>query len=149
MESMGTQQEVQKSVVESTHPILLYDGVCNFCNKTVQFIIQHDKKGLIHFASLQSTFGQQKTKEAQLPTQDLKSLLFIDKGQIYSRSSGALRISKYLNGAWKLLYVFIIIPKPFRDIIYNFIAKNRYKWFGKTEECILPSPDIRSRFLQD
>ncbi len=129
--------------------ILLFDGVCNLCNNTVQFIIKRDKKGKIQFASLQSEFGQKKTLEANLPLEDLKSIIFIENGTIYTRSTGALKMTKYLDGIWKIAYIFIIIPRPIRDFFYNIIAANRYRWFGKSEECMMPTTDIKSRFIKN
>lgn len=143
---MGVQQEISESLVK--HPILLFDGVCNFCNHTVQFVIKRDKKGIVHFASLQSAFGQAQLRKANLSTDDLKTLIFIENGQLYTKSSGALRLSKYLGGIWQLSYIFILIPKPIRNFAYEFIAKNRYKWFGKQDACMLPSPETRSRFIE-
>ncbi|MGK0388376.1 MAG: putative DCC family thiol-disulfide oxidoreductase YuxK [Maribacter sp.] len=145
MEQMGVQQKISENLVE--HPVLLFDGVCNFCNQTVQFVIKRDKEGIVHFAPLQSTFGQSQLQKANLATHDLKTLIFIENGQLYTKSSGALKLSKYLGGVWKLAYILIFIPKPIRDFAYDFIAKNRYKWFGKKDECMLPSPEVRGRFI--
>lgn len=142
---MGVQQKISENLVK--HPILLFDGVCNFCNDTVQFVIKRDKKGIVHFAPLQSDFGQSQLRKAKLPTNDLKTLIFIENGQIYTKSSGALKLSKYLGSIWPLAYILILIPKPIRDFGYDFVARNRYKWFGKQEACMLPSPEVRERFL--
>lgn len=143
---MGIQQKIQESLVEK-YPLLLFDGVCNLCNHTVQFVIKNDATKSIHFAPLQSEIGQFYLEKAKLPTKELKSLIFIDEGVIYTRSSGALQMSKYLKNPWKMAYAFIIVPKFIRDFVYNIIAKNRYRWFGEKEECMIPTPDIKARFV--
>lgn len=144
---MGIQQKIQEGLVSEKEPLLLFDGVCNLCNNAVQFVIKHDNSQSIYFASLQSETGKHYLQKARLPTKELKSLIFIDKGTIHTRSSGALQMSKYLNYPWKIAYVFILFPKPLRDLVYNLIAKNRYKWFGKKEECMIPTPSVKARFV--
>jgi predicted DCC family thiol-disulfide oxidoreductase YuxK len=126
--------------------VILFDGECNFCDSSVQFIIKRDPKGLFHFASLQSEAGQEFLKKYGVPA-DVDSMVLIEKEKAYYKSSAALRICRHLQGAWKLFYGFIIIPSPIRNIIYDLIAKNRYKWFGKKESCMLPPPSVRKRFL--
>ena len=129
------------------NPIILFDGECNFCDSSVQFIIKRDPKGLFHFASLQSPTGQELQKKHQVP-EDIDSIVLIEKGEAYYKSAAALRICRHLKGAWKLFYGFIIVPRFIRNVAYDIIAKNRYKWFGKKEEsCMLPSPSIRKRFI--
>lgn len=128
-------------------PIILFDGVCNLCNRAVQFIIKHDKKNIFRFASLQSEAGRKLLSEYSLPLNELNSFILIENGKAYSRSTGALRVVKKLNGILPWLYSFIIIPKIFRDSIYNWVAKNRYQWFGKKEECMIPTPELKARFL--
>ena len=127
--------------------IVLFDGVCNLCSSSVQFIIKHDKKKQFSFASLQSDFGQKVLSENNLSTTELSSFILLENGRIYTKSTGALRVVKRLNGAWPLLYSFIIVPPFIRNVMYNWVAKNRYKWFGKQESCWLPTPDLRARFL--
>ena len=127
--------------------IILFDGVCNFCNSTVNFVIKRDKKAILHFAPLQSDIGQQLLKEYHLPNDEMRSFVFIEKGKAYTQSTAALKVCKYLSSLWSLCYAFIIIPKFIRDGIYNWIAKNRYKWFGKKESCMIPSVDVDKRFL--
>ena len=128
-------------------PIILFDGVCNLCNGGVQFVLSHDKKELFLFSSLQSDYGQQALKERDLDTSSFSSFILIENGQTYYKSTAALRVSKKLSGLIKLLWVFIIVPRPIRDWVYSIIANNRYKWFGKQNECWLPTPDLKSRFL--
>lgn len=126
--------------------VILFDGVCNFCDQSVQFIIKRDRDGIYKFASLQSDIGQKLLTKYQVPT-DIDSFLLIKDNKVYTKSTAALKIAQQLDGLWKVFYPLIIIPKPFRDIFYNIIAKNRYKWFGKKDSCTLPSPEIKDRFI--
>jgi predicted DCC family thiol-disulfide oxidoreductase YuxK len=128
------------------HSVILFDGVCNLCNKVVQFVIKRDKKGSFKFASLQSTFGQQLLENFDLPTDNFNSFILFKKGRIYTRSTAALLVLKELPGVWLLLSALIIIPPFIRNAVYNTIARNRYKWFGKKQECWLPSPETKDRF---
>ena len=126
--------------------IILFDGVCNFCDQSVQFIIKRDRVGFYKFASLQSDIGQKLLEQHEVPN-DTDSFLFIKNNKVYSKSTAALHVVRNLDGLWKVLYPLLIIPRPIRDFFYNILAKNRYKWFGKKESCTLPSPEIRNRFL--
>lgn len=127
--------------------VILFDGVCNLCNASVQFIIKRDDAGLFSFASLQSDVGQEVAAKYGIDTADLDSVVLIDGGNAYQRSTAALHITRRLAGAWKLLYAGIIIPPFIRDHVYNWIASNRYKWFGKQTECWIPTPELHGRFL--
>ena len=129
------------------YPVVLFDGVCNLCTASVQFVIRHDKKKLFRFAALQSTTGQALLEQNNLPGTTFNSFVLIENNKVYTRSSAALRLSRRLNGILPLLYGFMIVPKFIRDGVYNLIARNRYKWFGKTETCLIPSPDLQARFL--
>jgi predicted DCC family thiol-disulfide oxidoreductase YuxK len=129
------------------HPIILFDGVCNFCNGIVSFIIRRDKKAGIHFAALQSESGQKLLQQYHFSLNDMETIVFIENETAYTRSTAALKISRHLGGLWPLCYGFIIVPKFIRDGIYNWIARNRYKWFGVRQECMMPTPDIKARFL--
>ena len=126
----------------------MFDGVCNLCSKSVQFILKRDMKNQFLFGSLQGSYGQEMLKKYQLPANEFNSFMLIEGEKLYTKSSGALRMLKHLGGGWGLLYVFIIIPKFIRDGIYNWIAKNRYKWYGKMNECWLPKPEWKARFLE-
>jgi len=126
--------------------IVLFDGDCNFCDKSVQFIIKRDPEGFYKFASLQSEIGQQLLKQHSISA-DLDSFILMTDEKWYTKSSAALHVCKNLTGLWKTFYLLFIIPRPIRDFFYHIIAKNRYKWFGKKDHCILPSPEIRKRFL--
>lgn len=131
----------------STGPVILFDGVCNFCNGAVNFTLKRDRNKKIRFAPLQSEAGKALTKQFGLPEHDLRSFLLIENGKLYNRSTAALRVCRYLSGLWPLCYGLIIIPAFIRNAVYDFIAKNRYKWFGQKEECMVPTPDMRARFL--
>lgn len=128
--------------------IILFDGECNFCDSSVQFIIKRDPKRLFQFASLQSDIGKELLKKHHAP-QTIDSFVLIENNHCYFKSSAALRVCKHLRGAWKLLYVLLVVPRPLRDFFYELVAKNRYKWFGKKESCMLPSVEERKRFLTD
>ena len=127
--------------------IILFDGMCNLCSSSVQFIIKRDKKKLFRFASLQSSYGQKVSEQFGLPANEMKSFVLVKNGQLYSRSTAALLVAKELSGGWPLLSAFMILPPALRNPVYNLVAKNRYNWFGKKTECWLPSQELRERFL--
>jgi predicted DCC family thiol-disulfide oxidoreductase YuxK len=130
----------------NSNPVILFDGVCNLCNSSVLFVIQHDPKKQFRFASLQGDYGQQILKRFQLPSNTLNSFILLKDDQIFTHSTGALKVAKELSGAWPLLYVFIIVPAFIRNAVYQFIANNRYKWFGKKESCMVPNPALKALF---
>jgi predicted DCC family thiol-disulfide oxidoreductase YuxK len=132
---------------KSNTKIVLFDGVCNLCNSSVQFILKRDKKKQFRFASLQGKFGQKVLKNNNFSTVSLNTLILIEDDKIFTRSTGVLRMMKHLGGGWSLLYGFIIIPKFIRDAFYNWVSKNRYKWFGKKDECMVPTKELKERFL--
>lgn len=127
--------------------VVLFDGVCNLCNSFVQFVIKYDKNERFKFASLQSDFAEKALSNFFMDSQKMSTVILLENGKLYSRSTAALRILNSLNGLWPLLYVFIIVPAFIRDVVYNLIAKNRYKWFGKKDSCMVPSPELQRRFL--
>ncbi len=126
--------------------IVLFDGVCNFCNGAVNFIIRHDHKARFKFAPLQSEIGERLKLEYAIPP-DTDSLVLVEDGQAFTHSTGALKIANGLSGIWRLAYVFFIVPKPVRDWFYSTFAENRYKWFGKKDVCMIPTPEVRERFV--
>jgi predicted DCC family thiol-disulfide oxidoreductase YuxK len=128
-------------------PVILFDGVCNYCNGMVNRTIRLDKGGRIRFAPLQSATGQRLLQEYGLPVGSLDSFVFIDNGKAYTKSGAALRVLRYLPWWIQEVRLLGIVPRPFRDAIYDFIARNRYKWFGKKDSCMIPAPAIRARFL--
>ncbi len=133
---------------QENSPILLFDGVCNLCNGLVQFTIERDPQGKFKFASLQSNSGQSLLKKFNLPTDDFDSFVLVNGDKHYTKSTASLRVAKGFGGFWALFYGFIIIPKPLRDSVYNLIARNRYRWFGKQETCWMPTPELKARFLE-
>lgn len=133
--------------IDQNIPILLFDGVCNLCNGFVQFMIKIDKNSQFRFASLQSEIGQSLLAAHQLPTKELKSVVLLYQSKAFTHSDAPLEAARLLKGLYSMLYVLKIIPKPLRDVVYNWIAANRYRWFGKQEACWLPTPDLQKRFL--
>ncbi|RFN58111.1 thiol-disulfide oxidoreductase DCC family protein [Marixanthomonas ophiurae] len=132
---------------DKTHKIILFDGVCNLCNSSVVFAIKRDKNDVFRFAALQSKVGEQLISKLNIDTSKTDSIILIDGEKYHEKSSAALRIAKQLSGGWPLLYVFIILPEFIRDSVYSFIAKNRYKWYGKRESCMIPTPELQAKFL--
>ncbi len=133
--------------MENTHLIILFDGVCNFCNSSVNFIIERDTKDLFRFASLQSEKGQEYLLKFNLPIKESDTIILIENDLFYTRSTAVLRIAKRLKGLWKVFYILIIIPPPFRNFLYNLISTHRYKWFGKRDVCRIPTEEEKKRFL--
>lgn len=135
--------------VDSLPYLVLYDGVCGLCNRTVQFLIRHDKQQLLFYCALQSEYAQQLL--LRFPSlAGIDSVVFVrrycGKEEAFVRSSAALELARYLGGWWKLALVGYLIPRSIRDALYNFVATHRYKWFGKYTHCMLPPPEVRSRF---
>ena len=128
-------------------PIILFDGVCNLCSGSVQFVIKHDQEGLYKFASLQSELGKKYLNKFQLSEIELSSFILIENEKAFFKSSAALMVIKKLKVPIKLLYVLIVIPAFLRNIVYNIISTKRYKWFGKRQDCMIPDDKISSRFL--
>ena len=129
-------------------PIIFFDGVCNLCNSSVQFILKKDTNNVFLFSSLQSDAAKDILLQYNIENFDLNSIILVENGIIYQKSTAILKIAKRLNGISKYAYVFIIIPKFIRDGIYSLIAKNRYKWFGKRDSCMLPTAALKLRFLE-
>ena len=128
-------------------PILLFDGVCNLCNGLVQFIIKRDPHGQFRFTALQSEAGQSLLQEAGLDPSALNTVVMFDNGQFYTHSNVPLQIAWRLGGLWRLFFVFKLVPKWIRDRIYDWIASNRYSWFGKKDSCMIPTPELKQRFI--
>ncbi|WP_458119724.1 thiol-disulfide oxidoreductase DCC family protein [Paenibacillus sp. Z6-24] len=137
-----------EELLQGEHPIVLVDGVCHFCQGATKFIIKRDPKGIFHFASIQSEVGQKLMQKGGLRTDTMDTFVLIEKGHFYTRSTAALRIARRLRYAWPLLYAFIVVPKVLRNSVYNLVARNRYRWFGKSDQCMLPTPEIRERFIE-
>lgn len=128
-------------------PLILFDGVCNLCNNSVTFVIERDPSAYFQFAALQSEEAAERIAEYAKKTALPDSIVLIDEKGLHTRSTAALRVARHLSGLWPLLYVFAVIPAPIRDIVYDWIARNRYKWFGKEDSCMLPTPELQQRFL--
>ncbi len=133
---------------EIKHPVILFDGVCNLCVGTVQFILQRDSKQIFRFASLQSAFGKNILQQFGLNENNLDSFILLQDQKIFIQSTAALKVIKKLSGVWSLLYVFIVIPAFIRNRVYQFIANHRYKWFGKKNECWLPTKELSNLFIE-
>lgn len=128
--------------------LILFDGVCNLCDASVQYIIKHDKKDVFRFAALQSDIGQQIINQFKIDTNKTDSiLLYSEERGIDYKSTAALKIAKHLGFPRNLMFVFLIVPAFIRNWVYNYIAKNRYKWYGKKEECMIPTPELKSKFI--
>jgi len=135
------------SVIAADRPILFFDGVCNFCNSTINFIIRHDKKELFLFAPLQSDKGRELLRHIKHNEALPQSVILLYKGNIYEKSDAVLQTARLLGGPWTLILAGYILPRFIRNGIYNFIAKHRYRWFGKRDACMVPSPSVSARFL--
>jgi predicted DCC family thiol-disulfide oxidoreductase YuxK len=127
--------------------IVLFDGVCNLCNGFVQFLIRRDKKRRFLYASLQSEAGRALMEAHGLEAGKMDTVILIEQGKAWTHSDVALRVAGKLGGLWPLFKVFYVFPKPLRDFVYNWIARNRYRWFGKRETCMIPTPELKSLFL--
>jgi predicted DCC family thiol-disulfide oxidoreductase YuxK len=130
-------------------PVILFDGVCNLCNGLVSFVIARDPAGRFQFAALQSDAARQLlgalTTIAPLPD----SLVLVEDGRVFTRSAAALRVARGLRFPWPLAYGLVVVPRPLRDWVYDLVARNRYRWFGRRDLCLIPTPDVRVRFLGD
>jgi predicted DCC family thiol-disulfide oxidoreductase YuxK len=134
------------AAITSIDKIILFDGICNLCSASVRFVIKRDTKKIFRFASLQSEFAKNALKGNEI-LNSIKTIVLLKGGKIYLTSDAALEISRELSGLWPTLYFFKIIPRFIRDAVYNFIAQHRYQWFGKTDSCWVPSPDLSARFV--
>lgn len=127
--------------------LLLFDGVCNLCNGTVQFLLRADRRKKLFFAALQSDTGQRVLQAYQFSGPPLQTVVFCSGPKYFTHSNAILEVCRVLGFPWSLLYLFKVIPRPLRDLIYRWVARNRYQWFGKKENCLLPTPELRQRFL--
>jgi len=133
--------------IDYTKPILLFDGYCNLCNNSVKFVLKHEKTSEIVFASLESTIGVQILKQYHINSTEIDSLVLIQHKTVYVKSSAALRLTKYLKGLYPLAYILLIIPPFIRNWAYDYIARHRYRWFGKSDTCMMPDSKQKHRFL--
>jgi len=127
--------------------VVLIDGVCNFCSDAVRFLIPRDPQGKLRFAALQSPAGQAIQRRFGLDPADLDTMVLVEGDRCHVKSSAALRVLRHLSGAWPLLSLALLVPRPIRDLAYDWFARHRYAWFGRREECLVPTPELRERFL--
>ncbi len=132
---------------DSEQAIVLFDGVCNFCNDSVNFIIERDSKNYFKFAPLQSEIAEDLLEKHGIDKDETDSIVLVENDRAFTHSTAALKIAKNLDGAWSSFYVFVVVPKFIRDFCYKLFAKYRYKLFGKKDQCMMPTPEIRERFL--
>ncbi|HKI49239.1 MAG TPA: thiol-disulfide oxidoreductase DCC family protein [Desulfobacteria bacterium] len=128
-------------------PVVLFDGVCKLCNDSVKFILQRDSKGRLKLASLQSDYGRAILEKHGKSSDPMDSIMLLEGDRLTAKSTAIIRISKYLDGMWPLCMITLVIPRFIRDFLYDIIAKNRYRWFGKYETCRLPDPEFEDRFF--
>ena len=138
-----------KPILKKKMPILLFDGHCNLCNAWVRFIIKRDSSKIIRFASLQSTVGRQMLEVHKIDTNYIDSLVLFEEERYFVSSTAALKVLAYLSGWERYFQFLVLVPRPFRDIVYRLVANNRYKWFGRREKCMIPTPELIDRFLPD
>jgi predicted DCC family thiol-disulfide oxidoreductase YuxK len=132
---------------EKKHDLILFDGVCNFCNNAINLVISRDKKDHFRFAPLQSVHGEKALSQLKQEDINADSIVLVQGDKLFIKSTAALRISRKMSGAWPLMYGFIIVPRFIRDWVYDYVAANRYKWWGKKEMCMVPTPELRKKFL--
>ncbi|MGG1616493.1 thiol-disulfide oxidoreductase DCC family protein [Paenibacillus sp. NRS-1782] len=146
---MKQSDDAYQNPSQQDYSIVLVDGVCHFCQGAARFIIKRDPKGTFHFGSLQSEQGQKLLRAGGLSTDKLDTFVLIEGGMYYTRSTAALRIARHLRFPYPLAYVFILVPRFIRNAVYSWVARNRYRWFGKDEEdqCQIPPAEMRQRFF--
>ncbi|NQV21927.1 MAG: DUF393 domain-containing protein [Rhodospirillales bacterium] len=127
--------------------VMLFDGVCYLCRDSVQFVLRRDPDAKVDFAPLQSDYGRDVLRRHGLPEGSLQSVVLVQDGEVYTKSTAALRIARELSGGWPLLYLFMVVPRFLRDGVYDFIGNRRYRWFGKMDACWIPDQDVSNRFL--
>lgn len=134
--------------MKTANKIILFDGVCNLCNGAIQFIIKRDSKNIFQFATLQSEVGKRMTTDRNIDINTLDSIILIEPNVAYfTKSTAALEIGKHLNGLGVISSILLWLPESFRNIVYDIIARNRYKWYGKKEKCMIPNPELKNKFL--
>jgi predicted DCC family thiol-disulfide oxidoreductase YuxK len=129
--------------------VVIFDGVCNLCTHSVKFILAHEAEPKLRFVPLQSSAGARMLRDYGFSPEDAKTFVLVADGQAYVKSDAAIRVARYLRPGWRTLGVIRVFPRPFRDWVYDAVARNRYRWFGRTESCMVPTPEIRERFIQE
>jgi predicted DCC family thiol-disulfide oxidoreductase YuxK len=144
---MRSSHQLSNSPTDQFSSVILFDGVCNLCNAFVTFVIARDRPGRFHFGPLQSPAAKRllESIDSREPWPD--SMVLVENGRVWTRSAAALRIARGLTFPWPLAYALVVVPRPLRDWIYNRIARNRYRWFGKRNVCMVPTPELRARFM--
>jgi len=136
------------TVRDIEYPLIIFDGVCNYCCGVVNSIIKRDPRAVFRFVPFQSETAHRILNDYDFPPDRLDTFVLIEDGKLYTKSEAGLRVQKLLGGFHKLLYAFIVVPAPVRDAVYDYIARHRYEWYGRKDECMIPTPDIKSRFLE-
>jgi predicted DCC family thiol-disulfide oxidoreductase YuxK len=144
---MTTVAADSKAAAHAEGPIVLYDGVCGLCDRSVQLILRNDRGGRFRFAALQSEAGRALLQKFGLPPEALDSVVLVEDGKAWRKSRAALRIARRMDAPWPLLWPLIVVPRPVADFVYGLVAKNRYRIFGKLDTCMIPPPEVRARFL--
>ncbi|WP_143192193.1 thiol-disulfide oxidoreductase DCC family protein [Paenibacillus helianthi] len=140
-------KEEQRGIMMKDKSVVLIDGVCHLCQGMVRFIIPRDPKGRFLFAPLQSEVSHQLLRDSGLVPGQLSTVVLIEDGVFYTESAAVLRIARRLRFPWPAAYLLIVVPRPLRSALYRFVARNRYRWFGRDDQCLVPTPEIRQRFL--
>ena len=131
------------------HPIILFEGICNFCHSALPFVLRRDPESKFRFATLQSAMAHGLLSTRKFPASDLSSFVLIENNKIFIRSTAALKVCRHLSGLWPLLYGLIVVPRFIRDGVSNWVDRTRYQWFGKRDTCMIPTSDLKSRFLNE
>lgn len=143
-ENMSVEQALELS---EEHPVLLFDGVCNLCNRSIQYVIERDPESHFRFAPLQSQVAQELLEASGYEGETFDSVVLVDNGEYYTKSDAVIRTARHLGGFYRVLGPFGVFPRRLRNVVYDFVANRRYNWFGKRDSCMMPTPDIRERFL--
>lgn len=145
---MESSHQLPDSLAVPYQPLLLFDGVCNLCNHTVQILLKIDTKGVLKFASLQSPLGKAILNSTNLELEGVDSVVLVYQGRIYIYSSAIVKLGEIVGGKWKVMKILKLIPPRLLDVMYRWIARNRYRVFGKQESCMIPTPELRTRFIE-
>ena len=129
--------------------VVIFDGVCKLCARSIKFILAHESKPALRFTPLQSPSGRRLMRECGLDVEDAKTFVLLANGKTYTKSDAAIQLARFLGGGWQLLGAVRLIPRPIRDWGYDFLARNRYRWFGRHDVCMIPTPELKARFIEE
>jgi predicted DCC family thiol-disulfide oxidoreductase YuxK len=129
--------------------LVIFDGVCNLCNGSVRFILRHEAAPVLRFVPFQSPAGERLMRKHGFDPSDVRTFVLLADGRVYVKSDAAIRIARHFRGAWRYLALGRVVPRPIRDRAYDLVARNRYRWFGRIQACMVPTPELRARFVQD